>query len=50
MKSPYLNKPEQEWSKITNKLVGIHPISNRLSDMCLKTWQSILNGKRIKSL
>ena len=45
MKSPYFNKPKQEWLEITSKLVDNHPITNKLCDMCFKTWESILNGK-----
>ena len=43
--SPYFNKSESEWAEITDNLVNENPITKDLVDMCLKTWQSILNSK-----
>ena len=45
MNSPYYNKPENEWASITDELVSKNPVSEHIVDLCLKTWQSILNGK-----
>ena len=45
MKSPYFDKPECDWIEITNQLVDNNPISKELSTLCLRTWQSSLNGK-----
>ena len=43
--SPYENVPVQQWHKITEELVEKHPLSPVIVDLCLKSWQSILNGK-----
>ena len=43
--SPYDNIDVQHWRKITEKLVKKHPLSPIIVDLCLKSWQSILNGK-----
>lgn len=45
MKSPYENVSPQHWRKITEELVHKHPLSPLIVDLCLKSWQSILNGK-----
>ena len=43
--SPYENVPLQQWRKITEELVKKHPLSLLIMGLCLKSWQSILNGK-----
>ena len=43
--SPYENVGVENWHKITEKLVKRHPLSRTIVDLCLKSWQSILNGK-----
>ena len=42
---PYENAEVQNWRKITEKLVKKHPLSPIIADLCLKSWQSILNEK-----
>jgi len=42
--SPYDNVDVKNWHKITEGLVKKHPLSPVIVDMCLKSWQSILNG------
>lgn len=43
--SPYENIDVAEWLAITKGLVAKHPLSSIIVDLCLKSWQSILNGK-----
>jgi len=43
--NPYEGKSVEDWQKITEKLVENHPLSPYIADLCLKSWQSILNGK-----
>jgi len=43
--NPYKNIPVSKWSEITNSLVDKHPLRTQIVDLCLKSWQSILNGK-----
>jgi hypothetical protein len=43
--SPYKNVALKNWRKITEELVKKHPLSPIVVDVCLKSWQSILNGK-----
>ena len=43
--SPYDNADVKQWRKITEKLVQKHPLSPVIVDLCLKSWESILNGK-----
>ena len=43
--SPYENIAVENWLEITEKLVEKHPLSPIIVDLCLKSWQSILNGK-----
>ena len=45
MTSPYENAKVEEWLQITKDLVARHPLSDKIVDLCLKSWQSILNGK-----
>ena len=45
MKSPYDNVDVHCWRTITERLVGEHPLTPMIVDICLKSWQSILNGK-----
>ena len=45
MKSPYEKKDVCHWRSITEALVRKHPLSPVIVDLCLKSWQSILNGK-----
>ncbi|MDR3234382.1 MAG: ScaI family restriction endonuclease [Planctomycetaceae bacterium] len=43
--SPYDNVPAGEWHRITAPLVERHPLTPGIADFCLKSWESILNGK-----
>lgn len=43
--NPYENIPEEQWYEITRNLVGQHPLTPMIVDLCLKSWQSILHGK-----
>lgn len=43
--SPYANKKESEWKKITQKLVNKHPLKNDLVDVVLSSWKDILKSK-----
>lgn len=43
--SPYDNIPASEWIIKTKELVHNHPLSPVIVDLCLKSWQSIINGK-----
>jgi len=43
--SPYDNVDMKQWRKITEKLVQKHPLSPVIVELCLKSWESILNGK-----
>ena len=43
--NPYEGKDFDLWSSITEKLVDAHPLTPHIVDLCLKSWQSILNGK-----
>lgn len=43
--SPYNNIPVSNWINKTKELVSNHPLSPSIVDLCLKSWQSILNGK-----
>ena len=43
--SPYINADVRNWRQITEKLVKKHPLLPMIVDLCLKSWQSILNGK-----
>jgi len=45
MKSPYENSDVCRWKTITEALVRKHPLTPIIVDVCLKSWQSILNGK-----
>jgi hypothetical protein len=43
--NPYENIPVNKWVEITQTLVDKHPLTPQVVDLCLKSWQSILNGK-----
>ena len=43
--SPYEGKNTGEWLEITENLIGSHPLAPNIVDFCLKSWESILNGK-----
>ncbi len=43
--NPYNRKAVEKWRAITEQLVSEHPLSPCIVDLCLKSWQSILNGK-----
>jgi len=43
--SPYEKLGVQDWRNITEELVKKHPLSPMIVDLCLKSWESILNGK-----
>lgn len=45
MVSPYEKIEVKNWLSITKDLVEKHPLSKTIVDLCLKSWQSILNGK-----
>lgn len=45
MIDPYESEPVDNWEKITLSLINKHPLKDTLTDICLKSWQSILNGK-----
>jgi hypothetical protein len=42
---PYDGLSVKQWSKITKALVLRHPLTPYIVDFCLKSWQSILQGK-----
>jgi len=43
--SPYENFDVSEWAEITKNLIERHPLKSTIVDLCLRSWQSILNGK-----
>ncbi|MDR1290454.1 MAG: ScaI family restriction endonuclease, partial [Planctomycetaceae bacterium] len=43
--NPYDDADIEQWRAITEELVGKHPLTPYIVDLCLKSWQSILNGK-----
>jgi len=43
--SPYENKDVSEWENITQNLIKIHPLHHVIVEMCLRSWDSILNSK-----
>lgn len=43
--SPYENADISEWKNITLSLVNEHPLKSDIVDLCLKSWENILNGK-----
>lgn len=43
--SPYMNVPQDKWITITEQLVNNHPLFPIIVDLCLRSWESILNGK-----
>lgn len=43
--NPYEGKNVDSWRSITEQLVKSHPLAPQIVDLCLKSWQSILNGK-----
>jgi len=43
--NPYRGKRVTSWQNITNELVNAHPLTPDIVDICLKSWDSILNGK-----
>ena len=43
--NPYYNKDISQWKAITKELVNQHPLKTQIVDLCLKSWESILNGK-----
>src|SRR3989339_967384 len=46
MISPYLNKDQVKWSKITEKLVAKHPLSvNEIKEIVLESWEEIFSSK-----
>jgi hypothetical protein len=42
---PYKNADAERWFEITRELVRKHPLTPYIVDFCLKSWESILNGK-----
>ena len=43
--NPYEEKSIESWYAITEELVNNHPLKPYNVDICLKSWNSILNGK-----
>jgi hypothetical protein len=44
--SPYHDKPIEEWSNITEKLIAKHPIStNEIVEIVLRSWNDIFTSK-----
>ena len=43
--NPYENTHAEQWFEITCELVRKHPLTSQIVDLCLKSWESILNGK-----
>jgi hypothetical protein len=43
--NPYDGASAEQRRSITKKLVNDHPLSSCIVDLCLKSWQSILNGE-----
>ena len=43
--NPYEGKDVDLWQDITNELVDEHPLTPLIVELCLKSWDSILNGK-----
>lgn len=42
---PYAEVPQSGWKAITEELVAKHPLVSTLPELCLQTWESILNTK-----
>jgi hypothetical protein len=42
---PYKDANVERWLEITRELVRKHPLTPHIVDLCLKSWESILNGK-----
>lgn len=45
MISPYNDRDVSDWLSITKEIIGLHPLRNCIVEMCLRSWESILNGK-----
>ena len=43
--NPYANKDISEWENITRSLIEMHPLNSVVVEMCLRSWESILNSK-----
>ena len=43
--NPYEGKTVEIWSGITRELVAAHPLTPYIVELCLKSWESLLNGK-----
>ena len=43
--NPYEGKHFESWPSITKGLVDAHPLTPYIVALCLKSWESILNGK-----
>ena len=43
--NPYDGKNIDTWFFITKELVNNHPLASVITELCLKSWQSLLNGK-----
>jgi len=43
--NPYEGQNVDSWQEITDRLVEEHPLTPYIVEMCLKSWDSILNGK-----
>lgn len=45
MKSPYQGKAEEQWLKVTTKLINKHPLKDEIVDVVLQSWEDIFNSK-----
>jgi hypothetical protein len=43
--NPYENATVEQWLDITRELVRSHPLTPQIANLCLQSWESILNGK-----
>ena len=43
--NPYEGMNIDTWTAITKELVDNHPLTSIITELCLKSWQSLLNGK-----
>jgi len=43
--NPYEGKDVENWLSVTQDLIETHPLRPYIVDFCLKSWESIINGK-----
>lgn len=41
--NPYSNTPEDEWQKLTSRLVNNHPLTPYLVDLVMDSWRGLFN-------